>query len=116
MKKIYYLSTCSTCSRIMADTGAAEKLTLQDIKTKNITEKELDQMAAMTGSYESLFSRRSLKFRAWGLHEKQLTEADYKKLILEEYTFLKRPVAIINKKIFVGNDKKNVAALAEALK
>ncbi len=116
MKKMYYLATCSTNARIIDETGAREKLEMQDIKTQNVSEKELDEMAAMAGSYESLFSRRALKFREWGLHEMKLTEADYKKYILQEYTFLKRPVAIINKKIFVGNDKKTVAALGEALK
>ncbi len=89
---------------------------MQDIKTEKITEKQLDEMAAMSGSYESLFSRKALKYRGMGLHEKQLNESDYKSLILEEYTFLKRPVSIVGKKIFVGNDKKTVAALAEALK
>lgn len=116
MKKIYHLSSCSTCARILTETGADEKLKLQDIKTEKITEKQLDEMATLSGSYESLFSRRSLKYRPMGLHEKQLSEADYKQLILEEYTFLKRPVAIIGNKIFVGNDKKTVAALGEALK
>ncbi len=115
MKKIYHLSSCSTCARILNETGANKKLELQDIKTEKITEKQLDQMATMSGSYESLFSRRSLKYRPMGLHEKQLNEADYKKLILDEYTFLKRPVAIVGKQIFVGNDKKTVAALAAAL-
>jgi arsenate reductase len=50
-----------------------------------------------------------------GLKDKKLTEDDYKKLILEEYTFLKRPVVILKDKIFVGSEKKNVAALKDAL-
>lgn len=116
MQKTYHLSSCSTCARILQETGAAEKLELQDIKTEKITEKQLDEMAALSGSYESLFSRRSLKYRAMGLHEKELSENDYKKLILEEYTFLKRPVSIVGNRIFVGNDKKTVSALTEALK
>lgn len=76
---------------------------------------QLEEMAAMTGSYESLFSRRSMQFRARGLQDKELTESDYKKLILEEYTFLKRPVIIISNKIFVGNSKKVVEAAAKEL-
>jgi arsenate reductase len=62
-------------------------------------------MAKMSGSYESLFSRKAIKYRAMGLAEKTLTENDYKKLILEEYTFLKRPVIIVGNAIFVGNAK-----------
>ena len=48
--------------------------------------------------------------------DKTLAEKDYRKLILEEYTFLKRPVVIINDKILIGSDKKNVEALKQALK
>jgi len=56
-----------------------------------------------------------MKYRSMGLNEMTLTEADYKKYILEEYTFLKRPVFIIDNAIFVGNSKKNVEAVKSAL-
>lgn len=56
-----------------------------------------------------------MKYKALGLATKQLTEADYKKYILEEYTFLKRPVIVVGKKIFVGNSKQTVAAAKAAL-
>jgi arsenate reductase len=46
----------------------------------------------------------------------ELTEADYKKYIIQEYTFLKRPVAIVDGEIFIGNAKANVQALVEKLK
>ncbi|RPE13671.1 arsenate reductase [Chitinophaga lutea] len=116
MKKTYHLANCDTCRRILDETGVAAKgFELQDIKTEKITPAQLDEMKKLAGSYEALFSRRSMKFRPMGLHEKELTEADYRKLILEEYTFLKRPVTIAGKKIFVGNDKKTVTALKEFL-
>ena len=54
-------------------------------------------------------------FRQRGLHEKELSEKDYKDLILEHYTFLKRPVIIVEDQIFVGNSKKTVEAAKEAL-
>jgi arsenate reductase len=84
---------------------------MQDIKTEKITPLQLDEMKAMAGSYEALFSRRALKYKEMGLKDKNLTEDDYRRLILQEYTFLKRPVTIHGKKIFIGNDKKTVAAL-----
>ena len=116
MKKIYCLSTCSTCNRILGEIGAEEKgFELQDIKTEKITPAQLDQLKEKAGSYEALFSRRSLKYKALGLKDKQLTEKDYRKLILEEYTFLKRPVALVGGRIFVGSEKKTVEALAEAV-
>jgi arsenate reductase len=45
-----------------------------------------------------------------------LNEKDYRKYILQEYTFLKRPVMIINDRIFIGNAPKNVAAAKAAMK
>ena len=110
MKKIYHLSTCNTCQRIIKELGHSEDFEMQNIKEEKITAKQLDEMQKKTGSYESLFSRRAMKFRGMGLHEKELTEKDYRKLILEEYTFLKRPVIWIDDEIFVGNSKKVVAA------
>ncbi len=114
-KKFYYLGTCSTCSRILKELSLGDDFVLQDIKTEAITEAQLEHMKELAGSYESLFSRRAMKYRAMGLHEKDLTEKDYRKLILEEYTFLKRPVLILGDKIFVGNAKSTVEAARKAL-
>lgn len=89
---------------------------MQDIKTEPITPAQIDEMKKLAGSYEALFSRIALKFRGWGLNKMTLTEKDYRKYILEEYTFLKRPVFIVNDKIFIGNSPKNVEAAKKALK
>jgi arsenate reductase-like glutaredoxin family protein len=104
MKKVFYLKTCDTCSKILAQMNL-EGFERREIKSQAISEKEVEEMHKISGSYESLFSRKSLKYRAMGLHEKTLTEADYKRLITEEYTFLKRPVFIFDNQIFVGNTK-----------
>ena len=112
MKKIYHLSTCTTCQRILDETGAAGKgFALQDIKTEKISPAELDALKEKAGSYEALFSRRALKYKEMGLKDQQLGEADYRRLILEEYTFLKRPVVVAGEKIFVGSEKKTVEEL-----
>lgn len=116
MKKIYHLSTCSTCQKILAEVGAVKKkVQLQDIKTEPITPAQLDEMKALAGSYEALFSRKAIKYRSLGLAEKQLTEKDYRELILSEYTFLKRPVAVVGSQIFIGNTKAVVEGLKNAL-
>ena len=116
MKKIYYLSTCSTCSRIITELGLKTKnFEFHDIKTEKITAAQLAEMKKMVGSYESLFSRIALKYRGLGLDKMKLGENDYKKYILEEYTFLKRPVIIIKDKIFIGNSKNNIAAVKAEL-
>ncbi|GAB4508433.1 MAG: arsenate reductase [Allomuricauda sp.] len=115
MKKIYHLGSCSTCQRILKELEPLDGVELQEIKSEAITPEQLAQMAALSGSYESLFSRRAMLFRQRGLHEKELSEKDYRDLILEHYTFLKRPVVLVDDTIFVGNAKKTVEAAKAAL-
>jgi len=110
MKKIYYLKTCDTCKRILKEIPL-DGFELQEIKTEPITVKQLEEMYALTNSYEVLFSKRSKKYAAMDLKNQTLTEKDFKQLILDEYTFLKRPVIIVDTKIFVGNAKKTVDEL-----
>ncbi len=110
MKKIYYLSTCSTCTRIINELGLKNKnFKFQDIKNEPLTPQQLEELKEKAGSYEALFSRVAMKYRALGLDKKELTEKDYKKYILEEYTFLKRPVIVIGNEITIGNAKKTIA-------
>ena len=117
MKKIYHLGNCTTCQRILKEIKADKKgFDFQEIKTDNITAPQLDTLKKIAGSYEALFSRRAIKYKEWGLKDKNLTEKDYRDLILKEYTFLKRPVVINGKKIFIGSEKKTVNALKEELK
>lgn len=112
MKKIYYLQTCDTCRRIMKefDFSGFEK---QEIKTESITAAQLDEMKKLSGSYESLFSRRAKKYKEMGLKDENLIEKDFQHYILSDYTFLKRPVIIIGENIFIGSDKKNLERLRE---
>ncbi len=110
MKKIYHLANCTTCQRILKEWQPTADIVLQDIKTEQITPEQLDTMKELAGSYEALFSRKAMKYREMGLHEKELGEDDYRRLILSEYTFLKRPVAVLGKDIFIGNTKAVVAA------
>ncbi len=113
---MYHLGNCTTCQAIIAETGINKKgFTLQDIKFEKITPAQLEEMKKMAGSYEALFSRRALKYKELGLKDKKLEEKDFRKLILEEYTFLKRPVVIMGNRVFVGSEKKTKKALKEAL-
>lgn len=115
MRKVYYLSTCDTCKRILKELNLDNSYELQDIKREKITKEQLEQMRALAGSYEALFSRIARKYKELGLKDKNLSEEDYKNYILEEYTFLKRPVFIVDDKIFVGNSKNNVSSIKEYL-
>ncbi|MCM4166700.1 hypothetical protein KCTC52924_01549 [Arenibacter antarcticus] len=110
MKKIYYLSTCDTCKRILKELEPNTEFELQDIKAEAITPEQLEEMALLAGSYENLFSKRARLYNERNLKEQNLSESDYKNLILEHYTFLKRPVILTDNHIFVGNSKAEIAA------
>lgn len=114
MDTVYYLSTCDTCRKILASLPK-NNLALHDIKANPLTEKEVDTLAKMAGSYEALFSRRAERYKSYGLKDQKLTEADYKKYLLDHYTFLSRPVFVIGGKIYVGNSKANVENVMAAL-
>ena len=115
MKRVFYLKTCGTCTKIlkMFDLSDWE---LRELKSAPITEGELAEMYELTKSYEALFSRRSTQIKAREIDVKTLEENDFKELILDHYSFLKRPVFLTDKKIFVGNDKKNIEDLEEFFK
>ncbi|MEP7322020.1 MAG: ArsC/Spx/MgsR family protein [Saprospiraceae bacterium] len=116
MKKIFHLNTCNTCQRILTEWNAPASFSVQNIKEENIDAKSLDFAAKKLGSYEALFSRRAIKYKTQGLANKTLSEKDYRKLILEEYTFLKRPVMINEDQVFAGNAAATVLAAKLSLK
>jgi arsenate reductase (glutaredoxin) len=115
VKKFYYLSSCSTCKRIMDELSLQKDVVLQDIKTQPISNNELEELKQLSGSYEALFSKRAQLYKERDLKSKSLTETDYKSLILEHYTFLKRPVLVHENKVFIGNASKTVQEALNAL-
>ena len=115
MKKIYYLSSCDTCKRILNELKPLDNIEIQDIKTDSITVEQLNEMRNLAGSYEALFSKRARLFSECKLKDQQLEEKDFEALLLEHYTFLKRPVILVNNQIFTGNSKKVVAAAKEII-
>ncbi|MFK7748806.1 MAG: arsenate reductase family protein [Kordia sp.] len=115
MKKIYHLKTCNTCQRIIKEIQPTPDFVLQGIKEEAITVKQLEEMHALSGSYEALFSKRAKLYKEMDLKNQELSEKDYKHYILEHYTFLKRPVIMADNQIFIGNAAKTVAAAKEAL-
>ena len=108
MNKIYYLASCDTCRKIIKSLPNNDKLTFIDIRQNPISESDLEEMYQLSGSYEALFSKKAQLYKSLGLKDKNLTEADFKKYLLEHYTFLSRPVFIIDGKIYIGNSPKNI--------
>lgn len=115
MQKVYYLSTCDTCKRVLNEIEIPSSFIMQDIKTQGITEEELDELFNLTDSFEELFSKRARLYKERNLKNEELLEEDYKALILEHYTFLKRPVIVNNDEIFIGSSKKTVAAAKQSI-
>jgi arsenate reductase (glutaredoxin) len=112
MKKVYFLKTCDTCKRILKEVNL-DGFEQQEIKTNPVNETQLQEMYALSNSYEALFNKRARLYKSLSLKDKSLSEADFKKYLLEEYTFLKRPVFIIEGEIFIGNSKKEVEKVKE---
>jgi len=115
MNKIYYLASCDTCRKIIKSLPKDHNLVFHDIKQDPITVEELEKMRELSGSYEVLFSKKAQLYKSKDLKNKSLTEDDYKKYILEHYTFLSRPVFIIDGKIYIGNSQQNMLQVMKAL-
>jgi arsenate reductase (glutaredoxin) len=113
--KVYFLSTCDTCKKIIKSLPNTDQLIFQDIKNQPINELQLEELYQLSGSYEALFSKKAQLYKSLELKNKNLAEADYKKYLLEHYTFLSRPVFIINGKIYIGNSQKNIENVQNAL-
>ena len=115
MNKIYYLASCDTCQKIIKSLPKNEGLVFHDIKQNPITVEELEAMKRLSGTYEALFSRKAQLYKSLDLKNKSLTENDYRDYILQHYTFLSRPVFIINDKIYIGNNSKVIQEVQKAL-
>lgn len=114
MKKVYFLQTCDTCRRILKEVNT-EGFVRQEIKGNPVNISQLEEMYSRSKSYEALFNKRAKLYRSMDLKNQVLKEADYKQFILDEYTFLKRPVFIIDDEIFIGNNKKGIENLKEKI-
>lgn len=115
MKKIYYLKTCDTCKKILKQIEDLDQFELQEIKSNPVTEVQLEEIYAHTKSYEALFNKRAQLYKQLGLKDQKLSESDYKKYLLEHYTFLARPVILFEDKLFVGNSAKTVEKMLQTV-
>lgn len=116
MKTFFYLGTCNTCKRILQQLDLPTDFNKQEIKSEPLRVAQLDELASMAGSYEALFSKRAKLYKERGLMHEDLTEDDFRMMILEHYTFLKRPVLVNGDEIFIGNSKKTVEAAIASLR
>lgn len=116
MNTIYFLASCDTCRKIIKNLPNANCLTYVDIRQNPVNEQQLEEMHQLSGSYEALFTKKAQLYKSLDLKNKNLTEANYKKHLLEHYTFLSRPVFIIENKIYIGNSQKNILEVTRVMK
>lgn len=114
MNKIYYLASCDTCRKIIKTLPKNANLSFHDIKQNPLTEVEIDELYKLAGTYEALFSKKAVLYKTMGLKDKNLQEEDFKKYLLEHYTFLSRPVFVINNEVFIGNTQQNMLKVMKA--
>lgn len=112
---VFYLPSCDTCRKIVKSISPKAKLSYHDIKQDPITDDQLQELQKLAGSYEALFSRKAQLYKAYDLKNKTLSEPDYKRYLLEHYTFLARPVFVIHDQIYIGNKPEIVAKALAAL-
>ena len=115
MNKIYYVASCDTCRKIIKSLPQNNFLIFHDIKQNPISLVELESMKQLAGSYEALFSRKAQLYKSLDLKNKSLSENDFRDYILQHYTFLSRPVFIVDQKIFIGNNSKVIQEVIKAL-
>ena len=115
MKVFFYLKSCDTCKRIINELNLSSDIDLIDIKTNPLNKKELKTIRSLCNSFEELFNKRAQLYKQRNLNLKILSESDYEKLILEHYTFLKRPVLLYGKNLFIGNSKMTIEKIKKFL-
>ena len=83
MNKLYYLSSCSTCKRIIKQWSLIKTIDLIDIKITPLNEKDLKELYKITYSYESLFNKRAQMLKKLNIRINLLDENDFKKFQFE---------------------------------
>lgn len=116
MDKVYLLKNCSTCKRIFKEVEELADFEVIDIKENRLTTKEIDAFAKAAGGYEAILNKQSVKYRELGLANQRFEDNAYRAFLIKEYALLKRPVFVIEKKVFVGRSKNVVADLVSFLK
>lgn len=100
----YWLPNCSTCQKAKGfiERHGIRDFTLRDIKEEPLSREEVIKLKKMLGGAEELFSRRAVKYREMKLNEREVSKAEMLDLMSEEYTFLKRPILVMDGKAIAG--------------
>ena len=113
---VYWLPYCTTCQKAVAhlqERGASIR-GYRNLKEAPLSEDEVRALAAKVGGVDRLFSKRAMKYRQMGLHERDLSDDDLMRLMAEEYTFVTRPVIVRGDQATAGFSAKKLDALLDA--
>ena len=110
---IFWLPHCSTCQKAVQhlQERGVTVASFRDLKAQPLTEPEVRELARKVGGVDALFSRRAMKYRSMGLHERELSEDELVRLMTEEYTFVTRPVIVKGDRATAGFSAKRVDGL-----
>ena len=114
MKRIFYLSTCDTCKRILSSWNT-DGIELQDIKTAD------DRRAGRSYDWLGRICRGPVletctQIQGIGVEGSKFIRCSNSSIHHRRVHLPKRPVLVLDEQIFVGNSKKVVEAAAEALR
>ncbi|MBT99368.1 MAG: hypothetical protein CL902_12200 [Dehalococcoidia bacterium] len=89
-------------------------VTDRDFFKETFSENEIRDLAAMVGT-ENIFARRSPSLKKLGLADKELSDDEMVKLMLEEPKLVRRPLLKVGDRLMVGGSSAAMeAAIAEA--
>ena len=110
---VYWLPYCTTCQKAVAHLEAKGVPVRQyrNLKEEPLSENEVRALAAKVGGVEKLFSKRAMKYRQLGLHERDVPEDEMVGLMAREYTFVTRPVIVRGERATAGFSAKRVDEL-----
>jgi arsenate reductase len=112
---VYWLPHCTTCQKAVAylQEKGVPIAAFRDLKAQPLQRAEVEDLARKVGGVEKLFSKRAMKYRKLGLHEREVSEDEMAQLMADEYTFITRPVIVHGDRATAGFSAKRVDALAE---
>lgn len=105
---LYWLSHCSTCKKAhqFLENRGVKIARFHNLKEESLSQREVEELAEMLGGTGNLFSKRAIKYREMNLNERELSADEMLDLMSGEYTFIKRPVLVINGKAVAGFSEK----------
>jgi arsenate reductase len=110
---VYWLPYCTTCQKAVSylEGKGIPIRSYRNLKEEPLSEDEVRALATKVGGVEKLFSKRAMKYRAMGLHERQVSADEMVRLMAEEYTFVTRPVIVRGDRATAGFTAKQIDAL-----